>query len=71
MENEYALDKLLTIEETAKKLRIAERTVRSLRYKRKIPFTRIGRRLYVSAGVVEGLLARNVIPALPPKTRQI
>ena len=71
MEQDYTLENLLTIEDVAAKLRIAVKTVRSWRYKRKIPFTRIGRRLYVSGGVVEELLARNVIPALPSKARQV
>jgi len=67
----YSLDGLLTVEEAAAKLRVAVRTVRSWRYLRKIPFTRLGRRLYVSAGVVEELLTRNAIPALPSVARQV
>ena len=65
MERNYSLDDLLTIEQTAAKLHVAVRTVRAWRYKRKIPFTRVGRRLYVGKGVVEGLLVANEIPALP------
>jgi excisionase family DNA binding protein len=65
MEGNYSLGDLMTIEQTAEKLHVAVRTVRDWRYKRKIPFTRVGRRLYVGKGVVEGLLAANEIPALP------
>ena len=62
----YDLDNLLTLEQVAAKLHVKLRTVRSWRYKRRLlPFTRVGRRLYVAAGVVEGLLARNEIPTLP------
>jgi len=60
----YKLDELLTIEQAATKLHVKARTIRAWRYKRKIPFTRIGRRLYVGAGIVEGLLNENAIPAL-------
>ena len=62
----YDLDRLLTVEQLAMKLGISVRTVRSWRYKRKLPFTKIGRRLYVGADIVEGLLDANAIPALAP-----
>lgn len=58
------LDDLLTIEQFAEKLKISVRTVREWRYRRRIPFTRVGRRLYVPTGAVEALLARNVIEPL-------
>ena len=58
-------DELLTVEDVAAKLRVSVRTVRDWRYKRRLPFTRIARRLYVPVGAVEMMLARNVIPALP------
>jgi len=54
----YSLDGLLTIERV--KLRVAVRAVRNWAIFAEIPFTRLGRRLYVSAGVVEDLLTRNV-----------
>ena len=60
----YNIDRLLTVEQLALKLGVSVRTVRSWRYKRKIPFTKIGRRLYVGADIVEGLLDANAIPAL-------
>jgi excisionase family DNA binding protein len=67
----YSLDSVLTLEEVAAKLKVSVRTVRSWVYKRAIPFTRFQRRVYVDAGVVEELLARNATPALPAKVRQV
>lgn len=55
------LDELMTIEEVAAKLKVKVRTVRDWRAKRKLPFTRIGRRLYVPVGAVETLLQRNTV----------
>jgi excisionase family DNA binding protein len=60
----YSLNDLLTLQEMAAKLRVSLRTVRDWIYKRKIPFTRLGHRLYVSVGVVESLLNANAIGAL-------
>jgi excisionase family DNA binding protein len=59
-----SLDDLLTIEQVAEKLHVSLRTVREWRYRRRIPFTRVGRRLYVLSGAVEVLLAQNVIEPL-------
>jgi excisionase family DNA binding protein len=58
------LDRLLTVEELAAKLSISVRTVRDWRYKRRLPFTRIGNRLYVPVGAVEELLGRNMLNPL-------
>lgn len=60
----YSLDDLLTLDQAAQKLHVSRKTIRNWRYERRIPFTRIGRRIYVSAGVVEGILNANAIPAL-------
>lgn len=60
----FQLDSLLTLEQAAAKLHVSIRTLRSWRYRRTIPFTKIARRLYVDTGVIEGLLNANVIPAL-------
>ena len=60
----YSLNDLLTLQEMASKLRVSLRTIRDWIYKRKIPFTRLGHRLYVSVGVVESLLNANAIGAL-------
>ena len=59
----YRLDELLRVEDLAAKLRISVKTVRSWIYLRKIPFTKIGRRVYFAAGVVEQALHRNAVPA--------
>lgn len=57
----FSIDRLLTITQLAEKLFVKEKTVRSWIYKRTIPFTRVGRRIYFDAGVVEELLNRNAI----------
>ncbi|HYG74967.1 MAG TPA: helix-turn-helix domain-containing protein, partial [Planctomycetota bacterium] len=65
----YRLDDLLTIEEFATKMKVKVRTVRDWVARRKIPFTRLERRVYVSAGVVEEILKRNATPAVPISPR--
>lgn len=59
----YRLDQLITIEELAGKLQISVRTVRDWLSKRKIPFTRLGRRVYIHTGVIENLLQRGAVAA--------
>jgi excisionase family DNA binding protein len=66
---EYKLDGLLVAEEVARKLKISLKTVRSWVYLRKIPFTKLGRRVYFAVGVVEDLLRRNAVPAIPTQQR--
>ena len=61
------LDDLLTIEELAVKLKIKPRTVRGWIEKRRIPFTKMGRRVYFSAGVVEGILQGNTVLSVSPR----
>lgn len=65
----FRLDDLLTVEEVAAKLKVSLKTVRSWVYLRKIPFTKIQRRVYFSVGVVEELLRRNAVPALACQRR--
>ena len=60
----YDLTNLITIEQLADHLDVRVRTVRSWISGRKIPFTRIARRIYFDAGVVEKLLQRNAVEAL-------
>ena len=66
MENtrSYSINSLLTLEQAAAKLHVSVRTIRDWKYKRRIPWTRLGRRIYVDAGVVEELLARNAVTVL-------
>ena len=60
----FNLNGLLTVEELAAKLRVSLKTVRSWMYFRKIPYTKLGRRVYFSTDVVEELLSRNAVAAL-------
>lgn len=65
-----SLDDLLTLDQLAEKLHISLRTAREWRYRRRLPFTRIGRRVYVPVGAVETLLARNVVEPLASNREQ-
>lgn len=61
----YRLDGLVTVEELAGCLRLKQKTIWGWIQKRTIPFTRMGRRVYVAVGVVEEILRHNAVPALP------
>jgi excisionase family DNA binding protein len=63
------LDTLLTVEELAARLKVKIGTVRSWVYKRVIPFTRFGHRIYFPLGVVESILARNLVQ--PARASQV
>jgi len=63
---EIRLEQLRTVEEMAKTLHVSVKTVRNWAYKRRIPFTRMGRRIYFPLGVVEGILKNNAVSALNP-----
>jgi excisionase family DNA binding protein len=65
----YKFDGVLGAEEVAAKLKITLKTVRSWVYLRKIPFTKLGRRVYFAVGVVEEMLRRNAVPAIPTQQR--
>ncbi len=67
----YKLGGLLTIDELATALRVAPRTVRDWIAQRKIPFTRVHRRIYVATGIVEQMLRRNSVAAAPPSVAPI
>ena len=60
----HSLDRLLTLEQAAEKLHVKVRTLREWGYRWTIPFTKLGRRLYVDGGVIEKMLDANVIPVL-------
>ena len=57
----YKLNELLRVEDVAEKLGISLRTVRSWIYLKKVPFTRIGRRVYFAVTAIEEILQRNAI----------
>jgi excisionase family DNA binding protein len=59
----FKLGELITVEDLAAKLQVSLKTVRHWIYLRKIPFTKFGRRVYFSIGVVEHMLRQNVVPA--------
>jgi excisionase family DNA binding protein len=59
----FKLNELITVDDLAAKLRVSLKTVRHWIYLRKIPFTKFGRRVYFSIGVVEQMLRRNAVPA--------
>ena len=65
----FKLGELLTVDDLAAHLKVSLKTVRSWIYFRKIPFTKIGRRIYFSVGVVEEMLRRNAVPALADQRR--
>jgi len=60
----YKLDSLLTVEQAAAKLSVKIRTVRDWVCKRKIPFTKFERRVYISADVIEERLQLASVSAL-------
>jgi len=60
----YKLDSLLTVEQAAAKLSVKIRTVRDWVCKRKIPFTKFERRVYISADVIEERLQLAAVCAL-------
>jgi excisionase family DNA binding protein len=57
----YKLNELLRVEDVAEKLGISLKTVRSWIYLKKVPFTRIGRRVYFAVTAIEEILQRNAI----------
>ena len=66
----YGVDHLLTIEVLAEKLHIAVKTVYAWVAQKRIPFTRLGRRLYFSELAIEALLSANEAPARSQGNRQ-
>jgi excisionase family DNA binding protein len=61
---QFNLDRLITIPQLAKKLTVSVRTIRDWIARRKIPFTRFQRRMYIDAGVIEQMMQRAQVPAL-------
>jgi len=67
----YKLNSLLTVEQVAERLAVSIRTVRDWVCKRKIPYTKFERRVYISADVIEErlrLAAIGTLQSLPGPT---
>lgn len=54
---------LLSVNESAEVLRIKASTVREWILLRKIPFVKLGRRVFLQRGELEALINRSVVPA--------
>ncbi len=61
----YSMDDVMTMQQVADKLHIKLRTVREWVYRRTIPYTKLGRRIYVARSVIEEMLQKNSVPQLP------
>ena len=58
---------LLDIEESADLLHLKECTVRSWVIKKKIPYLKLGRRVFIRRQDLEALIERSVVPARESK----
>lgn len=65
LDNESPID-LMTVEEVAKRLRMRPSTIRDWILKRRIPFVKFSRRVFLRRGDIEGLIAKGVVPASRP-----
>ncbi len=54
---------LLTVPETAKVLRLTVSTIRAWILQRRLPFVRLGRRVFIQRVDVDALIARSLVPA--------
>ena len=54
---------LLTVAEAAQLLRLKPSTIRDWILKRRIPFVKISRRVFLRRADIEGLIASSVVPA--------
>ncbi|MGO9685113.1 MAG: helix-turn-helix domain-containing protein [Beijerinckiaceae bacterium] len=59
--------KLLSIDETARRLGLRPVTIRSWAGKRKIARVKLGRRVLIPSSEVDRLIERSTIPALPER----
>lgn len=67
IEEEIVNQELLTVGEAGKKLRLQESTIRAWILKRKIPFVRLGRRVFVRNTDCQELINANVV--MPEKLK--
>ena len=58
----YCIDRLLTIQELAQRLRIPVGTIRHWVLTRYIPFVKLGRRIYFDANAVDEWIQRRAHP---------
>ena len=54
---------LLTVPETAKVLRLTVSTIRAWILQRRLPFVRLGRRVFIQRVDVDALIARSLVPS--------
>jgi excisionase family DNA binding protein len=54
---------LLTVEEAARLIHLKPSTVRDWILKRRIPFVKLGRRVFIRRSDVEALIENSVVPA--------
>lgn len=55
----YSLDDLLTVTQVAEKLGVSIKTIYDWTHKRRIPYTKLGRRVYFSRTAIEDKLTEN------------
>lgn len=63
VQSERAEPGLLTVAETARLLRLKVSTIRAWLLRRKIPYVKLGSRVFVRRGDLENLLAASLVPA--------
>lgn len=66
---DFKLGELLTVKELAEALHVSVKTVWDWTHKRRIPFTRIQRRVYFAVGAVNALLNANAVEPLDSSRR--
>jgi excisionase family DNA binding protein len=54
---------LLTLPEAAERLRLKPSTLRAWTLKRRLPFVRLGSRVFIRRSDIVALIARSVVPA--------
>lgn len=65
MIHDYRVDKLVTAEELAACLRVKRKTVYGWVHRREVPFTKMGRRIYIPLDYIEARLRDNAVDDAP------
>ena len=60
---------LLTIDERAARLRLKPSTIRAWIHKRKIPYCKIGGRVFIRRADIDALIERSLVPTAPTQQR--